>query len=289
MKKIFFHSDLDGYTAGSIVSTVVKNCKFIECDYDNRIDPMKYIQHGDDVIVVDYSFKPEEMKLVKEQCNFTWIDHHVSAIKNSKKYGYDDINGLREIGLSGAELTWKFYHGNSIPEFVRLVGDYDTFRSYGTKRFNNVVLPFFFGAEMFLPGFNPKNKGKESFLFEIDRLGELVKKFVKFGEVVFRYKKASFSKINRDNAFVRNMWGLRILCLNTCEVGSLGLTIPETFNPKEHDAMLCYNFNGKNWSYGLYTNGHPEVDVSLIAKAYGGGGHQQACGFCLKELFPELK
>lgn len=289
MKKVFFHSDLDGYTAGSIVSTVFNDCQFIECNYDNRINPLKYLQRGDDVIVVDYSFLPDEMIRLREQCNLTWIDHHISAIDDSVKYGYEDVKGLREIGLSGAELTWKFYYGDSIPEFVQLVGDYDTFRSYGKNRFNKTVLPFFFGAEMFLPGLNPKNQGKEFFLFEPEKLQSLAKKFIRLGEVVYRYKKMAFSKINRDNAFVRKIWDLRVLCLNTCEIGSLCLTLPKTFDPQKHDMILCYNFNGEKWSYGFYTNDHPEVDCSKIARIYGGGGHRCAAGAVTNHLLEELR
>ena len=41
------------------------------------------------------------------------------------------------------------------------------------------------------------------------------------------------------------------------------------------------------WTVSLYTTPETGIDVSLIAKAYGGGGHKQAAGFNAKKLpFP---
>ena len=287
---VFFHSDLDGYVGGSIVGYFCGNAEYIECSYDNRIKPLEILKSGDSVIIVDYSFLPEEMVWVKENCKTIWIDHHVSAIADSEQYGYDDLPGMREIGPSGAELAWRFvFTERPLPRFVELVGEYDTFRNYGQKRFFKEVVPFFYGAEMFLAGLNPKNFKKVSYLFNFADLDELCKKFIKLGEVVFRYKKATCSKINKENAFVRNIWGYRVLCLNTCETGSLCLNIPGTFDLSKHDLMLIYNYNGKSWSYGFYTEEGSNVDCSAIAKIYGGGGHIQAAGCTTKELLKELQ
>ena len=83
---------------------------------------------------------------------------------------------------------------------------------------------------------------------------------------------------------MKELWGYRCLCVNTPEQGSLFLTMTNVFNPKEHDLMFTYSFNGDKWCYGWYTDGHPEVNCSEIAKKYGGGGHQGAAGACSKEL-----
>lgn len=277
MKKIFFHSDLDGYVSGSIIKSVYRNSKCYECRYNNRLPVTSYVSPSDFVIIADYSFTPEEMLWLKANCrNVIWIDHHISAIKDSEKYGYDDLPGKRSIEFSGAELTWMFFYNDAIPEFIQLVGSYDTFREYGTKKFQEIVLPFYFGSEIFLQWLNPLNYGKKSYIFDFDRMDELKDRFIRLGQVIYNYKRACCKKVNEHNAFVKNLFGFRVLCLNTCNPGSLDLIIPGTFDPEKHDMMLCYNFNGKQWDYGFYTNGHPEVDCSRIAKMYGGGGHKQA-------------
>ena len=65
----------------------------------------------------------------------------------------------------------------------------------------------------------------------------------------------------------------------------------DEFNPEEHDAMLRYAFNGRCWNYGLYadTEKRPDVDCSIIARQYGGGGHRAAAGFTTDKLLAELQ
>lgn len=291
MKYVFFHSDLDGYVGGAILRTKYPNHKYIECNYDNRIKPLDFLKPGDEVIIVDYSFLPEEMKWLKECCQIIWLDHHISAIRDSIQHGYDSLNGIRKVGISGAEIAWKWvYPEGSLPKFVKLVGEYDTFRNAYTKFFDTEVIPFFFGAETFLPGLNPLNFGKETYLFDLKNLSGLTKKFVNVGLVIFHHEKAVCAKINHDSAYVRNLWGLRVLCLNTSAVGSLCLTVPKTYDPEKHDMMLTYSYNGKRWTYGFYTDDqrHPEVDCSAIAKRYGGGGHPGAAGCTTTKLLEEL-
>ena len=43
--------------------------------------------------------------------------------------------------------------------------------------------------------------------------------------------------------------------------------------------MITFSTNGKQWRVSLYQDGRPDVDCSVIAKKYGGGGHKGAAGF----------
>lgn len=52
--------------------------------------------------------------------------------------------------------------------------------------------------------------------------------------------------------------------------------------PEEaYDIFIAFCFDGKVWTASLYSK---TVDVSEIAKKYGGGGHMGAAGFVTKEL-----
>jgi hypothetical protein len=66
--------------------------------------------------------------------------------------------------------------------------------------------------------------------------------------------------------------------------------LPKIYNPKKHDMILTYYYNGKCWCYGFYTDSknHPEIDCSQIAIKYGGGGHKGAAGATLNYLLEEL-
>jgi nanoRNase/pAp phosphatase (c-di-AMP/oligoRNAs hydrolase) len=52
--------------------------------------------------------------------------------------------------------------------------------------------------------------------------------------------------------------------------------------------MLVFGFTNGNWTVSMYTD-KPDINVGLIAKKYGGGGHVGASGFqCIGELPFEL-
>ena len=46
---------------------------------------------------------------------------------------------------------------------------------------------------------------------------------------------------------------------------------------------MTYQFNGKHWSFSIYTT-KDDIDCSAIAKKRGGGGHKKAAGFEAKDL-----
>lgn len=49
----------------------------------------------------------------------------------------------------------------------------------------------------------------------------------------------------------------------------------------EYDGFMPFSFNGDLFTVSMYSK---TVDVSEIAKKYGGGGHKGASGFQCKEL-----
>ncbi len=57
------------------------------------------------------------------------------------------------------------------------------------------------------------------------------------------------------------------------------------YDPEKHDMMIAITVN-KNKKYDISLYGtKPEYDLSLIAKKYGGGGHNSACGFSADSIF----
>ena len=57
----------------------------------------------------------------------------------------------------------------------------------------------------------------------------------------------------------------------------------EAFGEKFKQYPLCLSFvyMGNKWTVGLYSE---TIDVSVIAKKYGGGGHTGAAGFVCDTL-----
>ncbi len=77
-------------------------------------------------------------------------------------------------------------------------------------------------------------------------------------------------------AFEIEFEGLRAICLNQGAFSSN--TLQTVYDPEKHDIMLGFQFNGRFWNVSL-RSAKDEVDVSVIAKSRGGGGHKAAAGF----------
>ena len=72
--------------------------------------------------------------------------------------------------------------------------------------------------------------------------------------------------------------GLKCFALNLSNCSSEYFkSLPEG----KYDVFIAFAFNGNEWIVSMYSN---SVDVSVICKKYGGGGHKKAAGFHTKEL-----
>lgn len=294
---LLHHNDLDGYTAGILAMLAYPRAEARPMNYAKGGTPLeqKDFEEYDTVVVVDYSLPGELMLWLMENRNLIWIDHHYSAICQSRKMGYDRAEGLRcppEEFICGAELAWKYFHPQlPIPRFLRLVGDYDTFRNSQSQAFQQEVLPFFYASQLEMDNLLPRRFSEPGFPLksvEDFQQEERCEEWIRKGKVIQAYNQDYYTRIGKEFSFVRNLWGLRVLCLNCPGHGSLN--IKPSFRPLEHDAMLQFAFNGSGWSYGLYTDTFlkPQVDCSAIAKEFGGGGHRGAAGFSTPVLLPGL-
>ena len=70
--------------------------------------------------------------------------------------------------------------------------------------------------------------------------------------------------------------GLRCIAVN--ETMGNSLTFASVWDPEKYDAMLCFYWKRTQWTVSLFSD-KPDVDVSGVCKARGGGGHTGASGF----------
>ncbi|GEM_PF-2124992 len=293
---IIHHHDLDGYTAGAVAKIAYPEAGSRSMNYD---DPTTYpgpefFVDYDPVIIVDYTLPAETMLWLKSNRHLIWIDHHYSSVMQSRAMGYDDVDGLRynpgEL-ICGAELCWKFFQKKPIPHFLKLVGDFDTFRNSKAPEFQSQVLPFFYATQLVFDRMKPANSENADYLLKTPECFEnetWCQELIDQGLIIQAFNRQYYGNLLKESAFVRNIWGIRVLCFNCAGHGSANMQ--PAFDPEKHDAMLLFSFNGKRWTYGIYSDLDlkPNVDCSAIAKAHGGGGHRAAAGFSTEKLLPEL-
>jgi uncharacterized protein len=285
---IYHSKDLDGYCSGAIVKRKYPDAKMIGYDYGQPF-PWDEIPVNEPVIMIDVSLPMAEMsKLsIHSNHNFTWIDHHISAITDFNNYKDIDIQAVTAIlenGISACEGGWKhLFPDEEMPTAVKLLGEYDTWRNKDKDRWDNAIMPFQYGMRMFC-------QSAETFPQELMDEYPIVTdnpvyKIIHEGKLILSYQKTQNERACKSS-FEIEFEGLKAICLNNG--GANSQVFDSVYDESKHDVMIPFVFTGKHWTFSIYTT-KDEIDCSIIAKSKGGGGHKKAAGFQLPELPNEFK
>lgn len=278
--KLYHHNDLDGQCAAAIVYNLGPKDEFtyeiIQLDYKDDI-PLN-INEGENVYVVDFSFNSEVMeKILQKTDKVFWFDHH----KTSMDFVYSkEIKGVRRLDLAACEIVWEYFGKDlSTNDAVRYIGDRDRW----AWLYGNETAKFCEG--MAIQDTNPKAKIWNDLLMKPNYENDSWVSWIKsVGEVCLQYRESFCKSYLRDFGFATKFDGYDAYSLNLYHFGS------KTFGDKISKYSLCISFayDGRKWSVGLYSEDkRTGIDVSEIARKYGGGGHPGAAGF-VSETMPDF-
>lgn len=265
--KCFYHNDHDGQAAAYAVYRKEGGGPedYISMDYGKPF-PIDDIGTDETIYIVDYSIQPEEMdKLLFISSRVTWIDHHKTAIEKYDGFCHS-VPGVRHDGVAACELAWQFIHKTAVPEAILLIGDRDVWKwAYGdrTKYFCNGLAIY---------DTSPLSRWWD-YILEDGSVNNVIAE----GKLITKYKEMQSARLVADISFEATLDGHECVCLNAAKCSS------ETFGAAIHDYDICSSFyhNGSYYTISLYSE---KIDVSRIAKSYGGGGHKGASGFQCNEL-----
>lgn len=301
---IYHNRDLDGYASGAIVKKWHDSLKFndypgkagkgelklIGYDYGQPV-PYDQIPVGEKVIMIDVSLKMDDMLMLAKHTgspqNFIWIDHHISAIKDYEKFmaerkeDYPFLTAVLQDGIAACEVGWNYlFPDQEIPEAIKLLGEYDTWRNGDKEKWEEEILPFQFGMRLHCN--SPETFPKALIYNDVEREAwETVDYIVKKGKIVLQYQAMINEAQCRKAAFEYDFNGYKAICLNG---GGFNSDVFKTvYDENKHDIMMPFQFDGKQWIISLYTT-KDEIDCSALAKANGGGGHKKAAGFQVRDI-----
>ncbi len=282
---IYHSRDLDGFASGAIVKRKYPNATLVGYDYKQPI-PWDKIPAGVPVIMIDVSLDMPDMEALAKHSNMqlTWIDHHISKIKEFEAYAADResfmVVALKD-GISAAELAWKYFNpGSTMPVAIRLLGEYDTWRNDDKDRWDNEILPFQFGMRA-------RCNSPETFpphLFYVtgyETMPKQIEEVINEGKGILSYISKTNQLLCRRGSFEADFMGYRAICLNAGGVNSD--TFSSVYDPNIHDIMMPFFYDGHKWIFSIYTT-KSDIDCSMLAKQNGGGGHRQAAGFESEDL-----
>ncbi|MDB4337510.1 DHHA1 domain-containing protein [bacterium] len=258
---VIYHADCtDGFGAAySAWKQLGNRAEYHPCKHGTKPPDVK----GKNVVILDFSFDNATTKKMIEQADsLLVIDHHKSAMVEL----HDITNTKFDMSKSGAMLAWEFFHpGKEAPKFIQYIQDRDlwSWELPYSKEFSAAfdMIPFEF---------------EEFEKFEDDSVFDDA---AKRGSYILAYSKTVVKKVC-EKAHRRKMGGKDVMVVNAShwmsEIGS-------RLAPDCDFAMIWYwDHDAKHTKVSLRAF-HDTVDVSEIAKKFGGGGHKKASGFQLSK------
>lgn len=278
--KCFYHkSDLDGHCSGAIVKYRYPECEMIGVDYNDTLESLNVtIPEREEIYVVDFRFSMEDMNTINHKAILHWIDHHKTSIEEAEKENFIPTGGkYLKIGKGACELTWQYLFGSqsSIPTGVKLLSLHDVWDhstdsrteafQYGMRQCKN-TLPE--NQELWVKVFDPWEN-------------YFLTKTVEVGQIILEYRKNSNEIYAKGMSFETKFEGYRAIVMNKPYDNSSCLE--SVYDPEKHDIQILFGVKPGEYKYTLFCD-KPDIDVSAIAKKYGGGGHRGAAGFYSEEL-----
>jgi oligoribonuclease NrnB/cAMP/cGMP phosphodiesterase (DHH superfamily) len=262
---IYHKNCLDGFTSAWIVNSAIPECEFYAATYHDT----EYPDVTDKVVyIVDFTYKREVLiNLAKKASSIIILDHHESAKNDLKTLYLSNVKIIFDMNKSGAMLTWDYlYPDIKPPLLVDFVQDYDLWK---------YKLQF--------------TEGVIAAIYSYDWTFELFDTFTDNYVTIILY--AEGKSLVRDNykicntlikhPQILNIGGYKIPAINCSGKKDLLNLIGNKLAFNAPFGATYYINSESRVIFSLRTNDESfnKVDVTKIAKPFGGGGHKTASGF----------
>jgi len=276
--KVLYHANCNDGSGAALAAWMHLGDK-TSTDEDIEYIPVQYGSEPPDVsnqevFILDFSYPRDticEMATIANR--ITVIDHHKTAEVDLSKpfpdmYGQVPLCDVRanfDMGMSGAVLTWAFFHSGPVPDLLLYIQDRDLWR-WELK-----------DTKAILSGLNLISDWRdwEKFILKPALLDTLQVG----GEAINLYLHIQSDKITETEP---QLWDIEPDVIPIYNLP--GFMISDTLHmalekyPSARYAVGYFDLPGKR-IYSLRSRQGSEVDVSEIAKRHGGGGHKHAAGF----------
>jgi oligoribonuclease NrnB/cAMP/cGMP phosphodiesterase (DHH superfamily) len=258
---IYHGNCADGFGAAWVVRKALgMETIFVPGTYGNP--PPNGLNEDDELYIVDFSYKrPILLELASKVKNLTILDHHKTAQEDLLGFRHRNVNAVFDMERSGATITWDFFFsGLPRPRLLDHIEDRDLWR-------------------FLLPGTREIQANVFSYPYSFDVWDKLMKAppedLMMEGEAIERKHHKDVKELIQVVTRPMLIGGYVVPVAN----------LPYTFTSDAgHELAKGQPFAGCYWDtpegrvFSLRSTDEG-VDVSEIAKKYGGGGHRNASGF----------
>lgn len=282
---IFHKADLDGLACHAVIerkykSGVIRGGGVLGYPYQYGEDPSHLIDLAlsgqyNLVFMCDVSLSMSDMILLKAKLRnrFVWIDHHWPVINQFRQAGVDCVSPADAQEIGACQLVWTYLNpGKPAPMIIGAFANYDVFNDV-PDWWDTVVpaqLAYTSSCLPFNGSVSPIVEGMDDYEF---------KKAVRRFRPVVEFELSTFEWVKKSALQVTE--GMYLV--NACGVNP-GRFAKYVFDKDDSRDVLTvfYQLPEGNWKYSIRRRKGSSVDVSEIARQYGGGGHPAAAGWVSK-------
>lgn len=228
---------------------------------------------GLNVYIVDFSYKRDVLaKLLETARSVTIIDHHASAIKDLAGIVHPRLMMFLGLDNSGSMLTWKYFFGEEFcPELLNIIEHRDLWKFQEPPTDYDILV-----REVQANIFSfPYDFEVWDRLMDVSKYDGTLRDFQKQGQSIERkhFKDiAELTTVGRRRAIIAD-YDVPVCNLPYTMSSDAGhaMAIGEPF-------AACWMETKDGIVFSL-RSAKDGVDVSEVAKKFGGGGHKNAAGF----------
>jgi len=260
---IYHGNCADGFGAAWVVREAHKNGELPEFHAGfYQQDPPDV--SGRDVIMVDFSYKRDVLlDMASKAESILIIDHHKTAQEDLVDLP-DNVDTVFDMEHSGAVLAWNYFFSGPPPFLLRHIEDRDLwlFNLPATREIQSAVFSYPYDFEVW-----------DTLFDTFDSFG--VSSLIAEGAAIERKHQKDVKELSEVTTREMIIGGHKVFIAN----------LPYTLvSDAAHELAKDRPFAGCYWDtpkgrvFGLRSS-ETGLDVSEIAKQYGGGGHKHASGF----------
>lgn len=263
--KILYHDKCpDGFTAAwAAWKRFGDTAEYIPVSYGQT--PYEGSTGQDDVYLLDFCYPASVLRTLPAR-KLVILDHHKTAQADLELFkGKPEDEIIFDMERSGAGIAWDYFHMEPRPEIVNYAEDHDLwlYKLRGSREIRALFMATPYTFESW-----------DSFQADMQySWNECIDR----GETVMGFMSQQVKMIC-DKSYFEQIGGIDVPVVNATTLYSeVGEELYKRHPEYPYVAYWFKRADGKiHW--GLRT-GHADIDVSAVAKQYGGGGHRAAAGY----------
>lgn len=219
---------------------------------------------NDEVYILDFSYPKDVLEELKTRVkSLVVLDHHKTAMDDLKDLDY----AIFDMNKSGATLAWNYFHADKpVPTLFKFIEDRDLWRfnlddtreicAYATMYMNDNIMLY-------------------TLMMKVENIDSgIYNEVFNNGSIICLYEDRQIES-NVKKAKLTTYKGYKVAVLNlTSLISQTGEALYENL---DIDFSMTY-FITNDGKVILSFRSKGDMDVSVLAKELGGGGHKNACG-----------